>query len=184
MPTSEDRPVLTGLAALIGVGLVVGLVLGGAALAGTKVLGIGGDDDGGTATSGASMYLPEPSPTDPPTGPLITLATDPDAEDEEESEPESEESTPEKELALTTAQTEVSPMGRIDLSGTYVGGEGAVLQVERFVDGAWAEFQVTAVVSQEKFSTYVQTGRTGVNKFRMRDTGTGELSNEVTVQIG
>ena len=39
-PPSEGRPVLTGLIALIGVAVVVGLILGGGALAVTKVLGL------------------------------------------------------------------------------------------------------------------------------------------------
>ena len=75
-------------------------------------------------------------------------------------------------------------MERIDLSGVYPSGEGAILQVERLVDGTWTEFPVTASVGGETFSTYVQTGQAGENKFRVRDTSTGELSNVVTVQIG
>jgi hypothetical protein len=75
-------------------------------------------------------------------------------------------------------------MERIDLTGTYPGGEGAILQVERYIDGAWSDFSVTAAVSNETFSTYVQTGQTGVNKFRVRDTDTGKLSNAVTVTVG
>ena len=46
----EEHPVLTGLIALVGVALVVGLILGGGALAATKVLGL---DDDGTGTDEA-----------------------------------------------------------------------------------------------------------------------------------
>ena len=75
-------------------------------------------------------------------------------------------------------------MERIDLTGTYPGGEGAILQVERYIAGSWSEFSVTAAVSNETFSTYVQTGQAGVNKFRVRDTDTGEVSNAVAVTVG
>ena len=61
-PTPKgEHPVLTGLIALAGVALVVGLILGGGALVATKVLGL--DDDGtgsDEATSGDSLVLPRP----------------------------------------------------------------------------------------------------------------------------
>ena len=64
-------------------------------------------------------------------------------------------------------------MGRIDLTGTYPTGEGAVLQVQRATgpgDDSWVDFPVTVTVSGGQFSTYVQTGRTGPNRFRVIDT--------------
>jgi hypothetical protein len=75
-------------------------------------------------------------------------------------------------------------MEQIDLSGVYPGGEGAILQVQRFVAGGWQDFPVTASVSNETFSTYVQTSQTGVNRFRVVDTDTRLESNEVKVTIG
>lgn len=183
MADSDEHPVLTGLLALIGVGLVVGLVLGGAALAATQVLGLGDDDTGGEATSGASMYLPEPKSTAPPSEPLITLEPGETAE-ESPSESPTKSEKPDEGITLQAGQTEVSPMEQIDLTGVYPGGEGAILQVERFAGGRWSEFPVTASVRGETFTTYVQTGQLGVNRFRMRDTETGEVSNEVRVRIG
>ncbi|WP_127479543.1 hypothetical protein [Nocardioides pantholopis] len=184
MAPSEDRPVLTGLLALVGVGLVVGLVLGGVALVATQVLGIDGEESAEGASSGASMYLPTPSETQTPSGPMMTLATE-DGEASEPADPAEEtEKKAKKKPTLTVAQDTVSPMQRIDLSGTYPQGEGAILQVERFVDGGWTDFPVTASVSNETFSTYVQTGQTGENRFRVRDTDSGKVSNEVTVTIG
>ena len=52
-------------------------------------------------------------------------------------------------------------MEQIDLTGVYPGGEGAILQVQRFEGGKWEDFPVTASVSNETFSTYVQTSQTG-----------------------
>ena len=42
---------------------------------------------------------------------------------------------------------------------------------------------MTASVSSETFTTYVQTGQLGENKFRMRDSDTDQTSNEVTVTV-
>ena len=75
-------------------------------------------------------------------------------------------------------------MEEIYLTGVFPGGEGAVVQVQRFENGNWEDFAtVDAVVSAETFSTYVQTAQTGVNKFRVRNTDGPEVSNEVKVRI-
>jgi len=78
----------------------------------------------------------------------------------------------------------VTPMDQIDLTGVYPGGEGAILQVQRFTSGSWQAFPVTVSVSDETFATYVQTSQTGVNRFRVTDTDSGLTSNEVKVTIG
>ena len=75
-------------------------------------------------------------------------------------------------------------MQQIDLTGVYPGGEGAILQVQRFTNGAWTDFPVTASVSNQTFSTYVQTSQAGVNRFRVVDTDTKLESNEVKVTVG
>ena len=70
-------------------------------------------------------------------------------------------------------------MEQIDLTGVYPGGEGAILQVQRFEGGKWADFPVPISVSDETFATYVQTSQPGVNRFRVIDTDNGATSNEV-----
>ncbi|MBC9732692.1 hypothetical protein [Nocardioides marmotae] len=182
-----DRPVLSGLIALVGVGLVVGLVLGGVALGAVSVLGLGGDDGGsGRSSDQQAFYLPKPQPTDEPDGPLITLAPEPGGDGSASAEPSESATTEaaEDEISLSAGQASVTPMQQIDLTGVYTGGEGAILQVQRFADGTWVDFPVTASVSNEMFSTYIQTGQLGENKFRVVDTSTGLESNEVTVTIG
>lgn len=185
----EDHPVLMGLVALVGVGLAVGLVLGGVALGATSVLGIGEDASTETASDDIDFYLPKPSPTDGPSGPLITLA--PSAEDgapeSETAEPEEETESEEAgqgEITLSVGQTSVGIMQQIDLTGVYPGGEGAVLQVQKFSGGGWQDFPVTAVVSNETFATYVQTSFQGVNRFRVLDTETDTASNDIKVTVG
>jgi len=180
-----EHPVAYGLLALVGVGVVVGLVMGLAALAGTRVLGVSEPATASTGQGEASMYLPKLEKTKQPTGPELTFAPGegppPSAQ---ESESESESATPEQAISLSASQTSVSPMEQIDLTGVYPGGEGAILQVQRFESGSWQDFPVTASVSDETFATYVQTGQSGVQRFRMLDTGSDEASNEVKVTVG
>jgi hypothetical protein len=182
----DDRPVLTGLLALVGVGLAVGLVLGGGALAVTRVLGVDGSSATTTATDAGSLYLPRPSETGGPSGPLLTLGADPgqSASQEPTQEPTKKKKKAEKQISLSAGQTQVAPMGQIDLTGVYPGGEGSVLQVQKFVSGGWQDFPVTAVVSNETFATYVQTSAQGVNRFRVVDNDSETASNEVKVTVG
>ncbi len=180
-----ERPVLTGLVALVGVGLVVGLLAGLTALMGTRVLGIGGGDgdSSGQATSGQSLFLPDPVETGDPSGPLMTLDPNLPTPTITTTDPATTE-TPDTGITLSAGQTQVSAMGQIDLTGTYPQGEGAILQVQRFEDGAWADFPVTVSVGDRTFATYVMTSRPGENKFRVVDTDKGTESNEVTVTVG
>ena len=188
-----QRPVLAGLVALLGVALVVGLLGGMVVLSGSKILGLGGgDSDGGSPTaSRETLFIPEPEETETPTGPQITLdvdptpevETDPDAEEIDEEEQEEKRKEKQK-ITLTAGQSAVSAMQRIDLSGTHPSGDGAILQVQRFENGAWANFPVTVSVRSGTFSTYVMTGRSGETRFRVLDTDSGKKSNPVTVTIG
>ena len=182
---SEGHPVVAGLLALLGVGLAVGLVVSGAALAATSMLGLGESDGGGQASSDQSINVPKPVPTDPPSGPLITLEPKPSDDGGRGSEAAAPE--PEDAISLSAAVTQVRPGEPIDLSGVYPGGEGATLVVQRLEDGKWVDFaggDVTTTVSGETFSTYVLTERTGLNTWRVRDKRTDEVSNEVRVKVG
>ncbi len=184
---SEGRPVLSGLLALVGVGLAVGLIVGLAALIGTRMLGFGEETASAETTNNQSMYIPKPEKTEAEEGPLITLAPEPSSSDDDETSKPSGNETTEKEekgISLSASQTEVSSMEQIDLTGVYPGGEGAILQVQRFTSGTWQDFPVTVSVSDETFATYVQTSQSGLNRFRVVDTDTERISNEVRVQIG
>ena len=181
-PTKE-HPIVHGLVALVAVAIAIGLMFGAGTLLVTKGLGLGGSGgalaEDSEAGSGASMYLPKPKETNLSTGPLVTLQPG-----EEETPGSTGSPQAPTGIVLQSAQTKVAPMQQIDLSGSYPGGEGAVLQVQRFEAGSWRDFPVTARVSGGNFTTYIQTGQTGVNKFRMADTDSGATSNEVVVTIG
>ncbi|MDP2775253.1 MAG: hypothetical protein Q8O61_17000, partial [Nocardioides sp.] len=137
--SGDGHPVLTGLLALVAVAVTVGLILGGGALAATRVLGIGGDDEAGdsSSTSQDSMYLPKPEPTQSASGPLITLDANPQNSASPEPTKQTSEAKPEKKISLSADQSEVGSMERIYLRGTYPGGEGAILQVQQWEGGAW-----------------------------------------------
>ncbi|MFC5178079.1 hypothetical protein [Nocardioides taihuensis] len=187
--TGEDHPIAAGLIALVGVGLVVGLIAGLTVLGATRVLGLDGDAATAENTADGTLYIPKFHKTTAESGPLLTLAQEPTPTDGETVEPSEEETTkdkkPESKISLSASQTAVAPMEQIDLTGTYPGGEGAILRVERFTGGQWVDFaQITANVSNQTFSTYIQTGQTGVNKFRVVDTDTDLASNAVRVTVG
>ncbi|MCD4524196.1 hypothetical protein [Nocardioides sp. cx-173] len=178
----EGRPVLEGLVALVAVALAVGLILGGGALLAKRLIGLDGDAAASDGSSGGeTMYLPTPSPTERDTGPQITLAPDPGGEGGPPPSSKSEE--PETAISLTSDASEVGSMERIYLRGTYPDGEGAILQVQQWEGDDWGIFPVTASVSNETFTTYIQTSQVGKNRFRVVDTDSGEASNEIRVTI-
>ncbi len=177
MSEPNERPVLSGLIALVAVAMVIGVIGGLAILVASKVVGVDGDatstDD--SATSGSTLFLPEPTITSEtvtpeqgasPTGPA----------------PSTTESA--SGISLSAAQQSVSAMQQIDLTGTYAGGEGAILQVQRFEGGEWSDFPVTMSVTNQTFATYVQTSQAGRNRFRVIDTDKDVVSNEVVVKVG
>lgn len=175
---TENRPVLMGLVALVGVAVAIGLLGGLAVLAGVEATGIGdtSSSSSGDASSSATFRLPRPSET------ATETATEEPAEPEPGTKTTSE--APATRISLSATQQSVSPMQQIDLTGTYEGGEGSILQVQRFENGSWSDFPVTMSVSGGTFATYVQTSRTGPNKFRVVDTDSDAVSNEITVTVG
>lgn len=189
--TSERHPVVTGVVALVAVGLVVGLVLGGVAWAGARFAGLGGssaatDDSSATQAGGGDrMILPRPQETEANSDPLITLAPIPGAESSSAAPRErDEDEEDEQEITLSAGQQAVGVFGQIDLTGQYAGGDGRVLQVERYEGDAWVEFNATVAVTAGTYSTFVQSGQTGPNRFRMVDSSDGTTSNPVTVRVG
>lgn len=184
----RERPVLAGLLALGGVALVVGLLAGVGVLVVTSSLGLGDDDASASdaaTTGGATMVLPDPTDTIRPTGPQITLSgvPVPTSTASPTSRP-SRSRTPDDEIVLEVSPAQVAPMQQINLTGSYPSGDGAILQVQRFENGSWNDFPVTVAVSGGGYRTYVMTGQSGENRFRVRDSDSGEASNPVTVTVG
>ena len=126
----KDRPVLSGLIALVAVAVAIGLLGGLAVMIGVKATGIDNTSSATDESATPSTFnLPRPT-------------------------------------------------------GTYQAGEGAILQVQRLENGTWSDFPVTMSVSGGTFATYVQTAQVGPNQFRVVDTDSQVVSNEVTVTVG
>ena len=178
---------LAGVVAFVAVLAVVAAIVSGGALVATKALGLSED---GAVDSGPverqTLFLPQPSETEETKGPAITLPGQSDAKKSKKPKKskKSRSPAPAELIILRAAQNAVGPMERIDLTGEYAGGEGAILRVQQFEGGGWSEFPVTASVSGGTFSTFIQAGAIGLNRFRMLDTDNGEASNEVKVRIG
>lgn len=198
------RSLLVGVGAMLGVALLVGGLVAAVALGAVSVSGIG--DERVVVEEEPSLYIPDPAEgqeaEDEDTGPTLEDLTgiapeegEPDdAEDDAEGDAGESEGRKDRGerrrprqrsvISLSASPLDVSSMERIDLTGTYPGGEGATLQVQRF-EGGWSSFSgVTASVSGETFSTYVMTGRSGTNRFRVVDSSSGKVSNAVRVRVG
>jgi hypothetical protein len=183
-PERPGLAVLWGLLALGAVAVIVGGVLALGANVATQATGLSDDGGGGGggSTQAETLFLPDPTDTGGEPSQYITLSDVP--------EPELPSSTfsdtpapPETEITLFSAQDSVGQMEPIDLTGSYVGGDGAVLLVQQFEAGQWSDFPVTVPVNGEDFSTFIQASALGLNRFRVIDTDTGEASNEVRVTI-
>lgn len=177
----------SGLLALVGVGVAIGVLLGLIAIVAVHATGLTSSSSVDVGDAGATLYLPKLSETQDESAPLITLQPSPSSSPSDTSSAEpspTEKPSKATGINLTAGTTAVAPMEQIDLTGTYPDGEGAVLQVQRFMAGQWQDFNVTVVVSNQTFATYVQTSVTGLNRFRVVDTDTGAASNEVRVRVG
>lgn len=186
MDQEQKHPITSGLIALVAVAVSVGLVLGVVVLVGTRMLGIGAEESKKSSGSGASLYVPSPSPTKSNGGSGVTLSSEPStsAGDTGPSEP-AKSKKPEKKITLQASAPNVSAMQQFDISGVYPGGEGALIRLQRKVDGKWQDFGIPDVaVTNGQFSTHVQTGRSGPQKFRVVDVDSKLTSNVVTVTIG
>ena len=179
MADRTDRPVLSGLLALGAVALAVGLILGIGALVVARMAGMSGGDGATGSSNEQSMYIPPLEETESPEAPEGNQGG---KQGGQPRDGESEEA--ETRIQLTAGQVAVAPMQQIDLSGSYPGGDGAILRVQRFESGQWIEFPVTASVNGGSFATYVQTGQGGVNRFRVYDADADQASNDVKVRVG
>jgi hypothetical protein len=179
---SWPRTVLVGLAALavsaVVIGVVVGLVMVGAA----RTSGLG--ETSSRPSEPDSLYMPpyvrptekEPgAAAPPPARPRVTAVP---------LDPTDGPTTAAGEITLVASPSQVSNGERINLSGVHVKGDGTSLQVQRQEGAAWVDFPVRATVRDGGFDTYVYTGRSGDNIFRVYDPGSGRSSNPVTVKVG
>ncbi|QWZ07961.1 hypothetical protein KRR39_21780 [Nocardioides panacis] len=178
--TSWTRQLLLGVGALVAVALVIGGVVSVIALGAARVTGL--SDDRPTATAPASLYIPSDEPT-------TTPEALPDPEGSASASPSPGTASPTKKpkkrkaITLQASPQQVPANERINLTGAYPRSDGASLQVQRF-EGSWVDFPVTASVRGGSFATFVYTGRSGPNRFRVVDKASGRTSNPVRVVVG
>ena len=205
MDAENDSPVANGLVALIAVALVIGLLAAIIALLGTRLVGLSGGG-GGSANGvevGDSLSLPPLEPTELDSGLLITLApvetpTPSESSDgplgigesatpspSASSSPSAEETgdaSGDRDLILQAADSSLKAGDELMLSGTYHGGEGAVLDIWYDVNGeGWQEFNLDANVYGGVFQAFVSTYKSGTITWQVRDPENGKKSNEVRV---
>ncbi len=124
---------------------------------------------------------------DSPSNPLPSTALPvPGDEDEPSDDPSDEESADagkQGQIELAISPVIARPMERVNLTGTYKGADAQQLEVQRFEDGQWTDFGVQATVRVGSFATYIMTGRTGENRFRVFDPKTQQGSNVIMVTI-
>jgi hypothetical protein len=175
--TDEERSaqVRNVLVKALGVLVVIGVLI----FLGTTVMVRALDLDEGTSSGPVGG-------DSEPTNPLPTTALPVPGEDEESEDP-SEEESPDAgkkgQIELAISPILARPMERVNLTGTYKGADNQQLEVQRFEDGQWTDFGVQATVRVGTFETYIMTGRTGENRFRVFDPESQRGSNVIMVTI-
>ncbi len=183
----DDSPGTTlfvALVAMLAVALLIGAVVAGGVLGLVRVSGIG-EGGGGDDTDAGGLVLPSRSPEaedgsgdagdgDQASGPDGATSTQPQPSPTKRKPP----------IRLRMSPRQVGPGERITLTGTYPRGSGQTLQVQRRQEGSWVDFPVTAQVSDQEFTTWIQTTRTGRSPFRVFDKGRGRASNVVVIAVG
>lgn len=86
-------------------------------------------------------------------------------------------------IGLQASDESVAAFEEVTLSGTYPGHSGTTLQVQRLEGGSWTAFPASATVDGGRFSTFVASGQSGQNQFRVVDPDSGETSNVVTFNV-
>lgn len=180
----DDTPwmqqLLLSAAVLVAVAVVIGAVVGLVTLGAVRVAGLGESTGGSSAAP--SLVMPTGRPTTGLDGGRGPAGQPSPGTTASATTPPTKPAKP-RAITLTAGARQVGPGGRIDLSGRYRGGNGARLQVQRF-DQGWVDFPVQVSVTGGRFATYVTTGRTGLNRFRVVDPDAERTSNAVRVRVG
>lgn len=156
--------------------LVIGVVIAVGTTIVVRALGLDESDSPGPVGS---------APADP-VDPLPTTAIPVPGEESDGAGP-SDDASPgdgrNRRIQLDVSPLIARPMERVNLTGTYQGADDLQLEVQRFEEGGWSDFGVTANVRLGSFETYIMTGRPGEQRFRMFHPEAGRGSNVVRVTI-
>jgi len=175
----KGAALLIGIAVLIAVGTWL------------FVRAIGLNDSSDTGQVVGPIQPPSPLPSTALAQPDTSSGSSPTPDDVQTSEsPETPEDTSappaqagNKQLRLSASPTEVASMERINLTGTYGNHDNVSLEIQRWENGTWGDFPVSAEVSVGTFATYVQSSHLGVNRFRVYDPDAKVASNVVKITV-
>lgn len=173
---SEDREdqvrgaLVKGLVVLVAIAAAIGL----GTLVTVRALGL--DDGGGTPVGAPSAAGPLPTTALPNPSDEASPTTGPASE--------TPSASPRTALRLDVSPTQVGPSERINMTGSYRGGDNVTLQIQRREQGTWTDFPVTVGVTAGTFQTWIQTSRTGEQTFRVFDPQGQVASNTVEVTVG
>lgn len=177
------RQLVIALGALLAAALVIGGVVSMVALAAADFAGVG--SQGPAASEEPSLYIPPPaSPSSTPDVPEESEqpTQNASAEPEKSDQPKKKRRDSRRQITLSASPKSGATYERIYLTGTYRGGNGATLQVQRY-EGRWVDFPVSATVRGGGFETWVESGKDGRNRFRVVDESTGRASKPVSVTL-
>ncbi len=188
-PSQLQTVMLKGAAVLVGVCVVIAI----GTLIMVKALGLDGGGGGRSATTAAlepqpvsplpTTALPVPGRSDQPAADKSGKSGHHHAAARHDHRTRRDHSGA-KGFRLTATPVVVKPMERINLTGSYPRHDNMDIEVQRFEGGQWSTFAgVSASVDLGTFQTYVMTGRSGANRFRMFDPASGKASNAVTVTV-
>jgi len=191
------RQIVRSLAAVIGLATVIGLVIALATAAVVRLSGVLPDsadspesvvtsdesEEGKSRGQERSASPTEAAPTPTPSRSESPSASNTPRPSRSPEPTRSPEPSPRTSIELDASPSTAGSFEQVTLTGSYAGGAGATLQVQRLEGGSWTAFPTTASVDGETFTTYVELGQPGANQLRVLDPATGRTSNVVVVTI-
>lgn len=196
--TPWQRQLLLGLGVLLAVGVLIGGIVAVALLKAADVTGIdkpqqSDSPQGPLIPSTAGQTTPPTSPPPDTSGHETTTQQTTEGKSggqgdtqgkqhNKQHEKKEKKNKKQKSISLSAHPHSASTYQRVNLTGRWPGHNGVTLQVQRNLGDGWTDFPTSAQVRGGSFSTYIETGRSGKNRFRVVD-GSGKKSNAVTVVI-
>jgi hypothetical protein len=88
-----------------------------------------------------------------------------------------------KSITIKSDKASAKAWTKVSFTGKTSGiAKNTVVQVQRFENGKWVNFPATTkVTSKATYSVWVQSGRVGVNKFRVVSAKTASAAVNVTI---
>lgn len=173
--------ILAGLAALVAVGIVLGLLLSWASTRALDAAGISGDGDAAPVTGPTTS-----EPTTEPTSEPDDGSDGPGPAGGPPAAPAQPTPNPPGQGSLVADPESAGSFEQVALTGRLPGlPAGATLQVERREGGQWVTFPVTTTTDASGgFATIVELGQLGANVLRLVDPGSSRSTPPVTVTVG